>query len=188
MERKEEGMSERTLRAPEDAAIFESTVSVSCPAPAEVVYDLIADLSTHLEWNGRRQPRKTRLETLVAPSGPATVGTEFTSTGTDHSARFADRSVVTEADRPAVFEFVTEARRSPKRGTTTEMTNVNRYEIEAEGSGCRVTYRSRIVRIMNMPFIGRFPLTRKLVLAEGKKQIRSTLRNLSSVAQEKGGS
>ena len=31
----------------------------SSQAPAEAVYDLLADISSHLEWAGRRQPRKS---------------------------------------------------------------------------------------------------------------------------------
>ena len=50
-------------------------------APAEAVYDLLADIGSHLEWGGRRQPRKTyRLLSVEGPSGAATIGTEFRST------------------------------------------------------------------------------------------------------------
>src|SRR5438094_297062 len=83
-----------------------------CGAPAEDLYDLLADLQSHLEWAGQRQLETTRLLTLEAPPTPAGVGTEFFSTGSDGKvARWSDRSVVTEATRPEVFEFVTEGRR-----------------------------------------------------------------------------
>jgi hypothetical protein len=59
----------------------------SCRAPAEVVYDLLADLHSHLDWAGQRQRETTWLLTV---------------------ARWSDRSVVTEATRPEVFEFVTD--------------------------------------------------------------------------------
>ena len=86
---------------------FEGTSS----APPEGVYELLADLRSHLDWAGQRQLETTRLLTMNAPSGPATVGTEFRTTGSDGKvARFSDRSVVTEATRPQVFEFVTESR------------------------------------------------------------------------------
>jgi len=63
-------------------------------APADVVYDLLADLQSHLEWSGRRQLETTRLLTMTAPPGPAGVGTEFFTTGSDGKvARWADRSV-----------------------------------------------------------------------------------------------
>jgi hypothetical protein len=41
----------------------------SCRAPAEVVYDLLADLQSHLDWAGQRQGETTRLLTLAAPPG-----------------------------------------------------------------------------------------------------------------------
>jgi hypothetical protein len=90
----------------------------SCRAPAEVVYDLLADLQSHLDWAGQRQlETTTRLLTLTAPPGPAGVGVEFLSTGSDGKlARWSDRSVVTEATRPEVFEFVTDGRRRGKPG------------------------------------------------------------------------
>ena len=46
----------------------------SCRAPAEAVYDLLADLQSHLEWAGERQLETTRLLTMEAPQAPATVG------------------------------------------------------------------------------------------------------------------
>ena len=55
----------------------------SCRAPATVVYDLLADLPSHLEWGGQRQGETTRLLTLQAPQGPASVGVEFA----DHRVR-----------------------------------------------------------------------------------------------------
>jgi hypothetical protein len=92
--------------------------AAACTAPAEVVYDQLADLASHLEWAGATQSEITRLLTLDAPSGPATVGVEFFTTGTDgRVARWTDRSVVTEATRPEVFEFVTQARRDGKPGS-----------------------------------------------------------------------
>jgi hypothetical protein len=52
-------------------------------APAEAVYDLLADLHSHLEWAGQRQLETTRLLTMEAPPGPAGIGTEFFTTGSD---------------------------------------------------------------------------------------------------------
>ena len=42
---------------------------------------------------------------------------------------FIDTSVVTEATGPSLFEFVTEARLSTKKGKVVEWTLVHRYEI-----------------------------------------------------------
>src|SRR5919106_2431781 len=112
----------------------------SCRAPAEVVYDLLADLQSHLEWAGQRQRETTRLLTLTAPPGPAGVGVEFLTTGSDGKvARWSDRSVVTEATRPEVFEFVTDGRRQGKPDSRPWLsTAVHHYELAQEAEGCRV--------------------------------------------------
>ena len=105
-------------------------------APAEIVYDRLADVRNHLEWGGTMQPKDNfRLLSIDAPEGPALVGTEFQSTGADAMGRFADSSVVTEATRPSVFEFVTEARLSTKKGKVVEWTNIHRYELTPAGRG-----------------------------------------------------
>jgi hypothetical protein len=135
--------AERSLvRKPFQALRFEGKTEAS----AEAVYDVLADLGSHLEWAGARQAETTRLLTMEAPTGPATVGTEFVSTGSDGKiARFADRSVVTEALRPAVFEFVTDSRRQGKPGSRPwHVTMVHHYQIEREPTGCRVTYTEEI--------------------------------------------
>jgi len=105
-------------------------------SPAEVVYDLLADLRSHLVWAGERQGKKTRLVSLEAPEGPAGVGTEFRTEGTDPMGQFTDFSVVTEATRPRVFEFVTEACLQTKKGKRVDWTNVHRYELVSEGGSC----------------------------------------------------
>jgi hypothetical protein len=43
----------------------------SCRAPAEVVYDLLADLQSHLEWPGRRPWLCTAVHRyVIAPAAP----------------------------------------------------------------------------------------------------------------------
>jgi len=110
-------------------------------APPEAIYDSLADLSTHTIWGGRKQLYNFRLKTLEAPPGPATVGTSFTSTGTVPMSlrRFEDHSKVTLAQRPHVFEFVTDAAiRRGKRSMAA--TYRHRYEIAATTEGSKVTY------------------------------------------------
>ena len=158
-------------------------------APADVVYNLLAEIGTHLEWAGTMQPKETfRLLSIEAPEGPASVGTEFSSTGADPMGRFADSSVVTEASRPGVFEFVTEARISTKKGNVIEWTNIHRYEIAPRAQGCRISYMLRVVRISELPgemAMFRIPGLRSLGLKISGSFARRGLRNLALLAEER---
>ena len=160
-------------------------------APADAVYDLLADIRSHLEWAGNRQPKKNfRLLSVEAPEGPASVGTEFQSTGADAMGRFADSSVVTEASRPSLFEFVTEARLSTKKGKVVEWTNVHRYELAPQAEGCRVSYTLRTVRISELPgamAMFKVPGLRGLGLKISGSYARKGLRNLARMAEERAG-
>ena len=158
-----------------------------CRASAEAVYDQLADIRRHLEWGGTMQPKKSfRLLSIEAPAGPATVGTEFRSTGADGMGVFADASVVTEASRPSLFEFVTEARLTTKKDAVVEWTNVHGYELTSEAAGCRITYTFRIVRISALPGllgIFRIPGLRALGLKISASYVRLGLRNLAAMAE-----
>ena len=113
-------------------------------APPGAVYDLLADLRSHLEWAGTRQPSVFRLTSLAAPAGAATAGTRFTSTGSIPMSglNWHDESVVTEATRASVFEFLTEAH----AGDTVARYR-HRYEIAPAVAGSRVTYTMTQERI-----------------------------------------
>lgn len=156
-------------------------------APAEAVYDLLADLPSHLAWAGAKQSETTRLLTMEAPAGPATVGTEFVTTGSDGKvARFADRSVVTEAIRPAVFEFVTESRREGKPGSRPWLlTIVHRYEIDSVAAGCNVIYTEEIVRASGAPRPFTVPGLRKVVFRIAARYMRRGFDALLAMAQER---
>ena len=160
-------------------------------APAEVVYDLLSDIRTHLEWAGTRQPKEHfRLLSVEAPEGPASVGTEFTSTGADPMGRFDDSSVVTGASRPGLFEFVTEARLSMKKDRLVEWTNIHRYEIAGHDEGCSISYMLRVVRISDLPgemAMFKIPGLRSLGLRISGSFARRGLRNLARLAEERAG-
>src|SRR5260370_7584735 len=115
-------------------------MSLACKAKPEDVYDLLADLKTHLVWGGARQSSDFRLLSLQAPPGPATVGTTFSSTGTIPMSvrRWKDRSTVTAADRPRTFEFITEARAGDRNAMTARYRH--RYEISSDPAGSPVPY------------------------------------------------
>jgi hypothetical protein len=161
----------------------------SCRAPAEVVYDLLADLQSHLEWAGQRQLQTTRLLTLAAPPGPAGVGVEFLSTGSDGKvARWSDRSVVTEATRPAVFEFVTDGRRQGKPGRRPWLaTAVHRYVIAPETDGCQVTYTEDLTRLEGAPWMLRTPGVSRIVFLVSAKYMRRGFVGLLALAEERAG-
>jgi hypothetical protein len=130
----------------------------------ERVYDLLENLGNHLEWAGRRQWWNFRLLALDSPPGPARVGTEFSSVGRIPltGPRWHNRNVVTEADRPRVFEITTEGRIPWPRGAAGEGTFINRYEIDAAGDATRVVYTMRQLRFRNPPWGMRYPLLREL--------------------------
>ncbi len=88
---------------------YEMVLDARCDAPPTAVYDLLADLATHLDWAGRQQRRGFRLTALRA-DGPMRTGAQFTSVGSMPMTRtrWQDRSVVVRADRAAVFEFHTD--------------------------------------------------------------------------------
>ncbi len=161
----------------------------SCPAPAESVYDLLADLRSHLEWAGQRQLETTRLLILQAPPGSAGVGTEFLSTGSDGKvARWSDRSVVTEATRPEVFEFVTEGRREGKPGSRPWLsTAVHRYELASEPIGCRVTYTQELTRLVGAPRVLLAPGISRIVFRISAKYMRRGFDALLALAEERAG-
>ena len=161
---------------------FEVRLEVECAATAEVVYDLLADLDRHLEWGGRDQKKTYRLTSMDAPPAPAIVGTEFRTTGVDPGGTFTDASVVTEATRPEVFEFVTEARQQPKRGEAIVWTNVHRYEIAPRDGGCTVRYSISVMRLSRRPWwMNR--LGRTLVRIFGGANARVGLKNLVRMAE-----
>ena len=160
----------------------------SSKAPAGAVYDLLADIPSHLEWGGRQQKKKYRLLSIVAPEGPARVGTEFASTGADAMGEFADSSVVTEATRPGLFEFVTEAKLSTKKGPVVEWTTVHRYEIASLGEGCRIAYTFRTVRMSELPgalVAFKIPGLRAILLRLGGSNLRKGFRNLARLAEQR---
>jgi hypothetical protein len=163
-------------------------VEATSRATTGAVYALLADLPSHTVWAGERQGKRTRLLTIDAPAGPATVGTEFRSTGSDPMGRFSDRSVVTEATPGKAFEFVTEARLTPKRGIASDWTNVLRYELEPTADGCRIVCTSRVTRISTLPgTLALFNIRglRTLGLAVSAKVSRRSVRNLGRLAEER---
>jgi hypothetical protein len=161
----------------------------SSTAPPEVVYATLADIRTGLVWGGEQQNPKSRLLTMDAPEGEATVGTEWDSTGSDPMGSFRDHSVVTVADRPRLFEFRTEGHYTWKYGPAVTQV-IHRWEITPAGSGSRVRYLFRATGPVPVPAWLRIPLKtpgiRQVMLKTGPaKFIRRGLSNLLRMAESR---
>jgi len=140
---------------------YEMIMERGCDASPEDVYEVLTDLSTHLDWAGRRQYPGFRLLSLDG-NGPAKVGTEFTSVGSIPMTRrrWENHNRVVVAQPPAVLEFHTIARVARRPGKGTEGTYEHRYEIEPEGTGSRVAYHFLQTDLRNPLLRMRLPLMR----------------------------
>jgi hypothetical protein len=160
------------------------TVHEHTAAPADKVFDVLADLPGHLGWGGAEA---STLLTIDAPAGQATAGTEFTTTTEDAICRMRDSSVVTEAVRPSRFERVTEsALETKKNGTPANWLLVHRYEIESDADQSVVTYSCRLVRASALPGLLAMygiPVLRSLASLEWARASRAGLRRLIAAAE-----
>ncbi len=159
--------------------------SVSTAVPSARVYEALAHLENHTVWGGSMHKKKNfGLRTLDAPQGPASVGTEFRSTGDDPMGSFSDRSVVTESTSPSLFEFVTEGHLEPKgKGKAASDTRItHRFEIAGNGSGSTITYRAHLSRWTNAPSVLRSRALRPVAHLVLKSYARKMLRNLTTFA------
>ena len=160
-------------------------VSIKTEVTPSRIYSVLADLSTHTTWAGSMHGKKSfGLLTLDAPWGAATVGTEFTSTGIDPMGSFSDRSVVTQATSPSVFEFVTEGHLVPKKkGKPASDTRITyRFEIASDGSGSSVNYRVHMSRWTNAPSLLRSKSLQPIARIAMKSYAKKMLRNLTMYA------
>lgn len=144
-------------------AAYEMRLDASSDAAPAAVYDELADLSTHLDWGGRRQYRGFRLLSLDG-SGPMRTGSRFTSVGTVPMAlsRWENRNEVVEARAPHVVEFHTDAEVVWRSGKRTVARYEHRYEIVPDGTGSRVSYRLRQTAITDPPLRMRLPVMRTM--------------------------
>jgi hypothetical protein len=182
-------MQQKTAGARANALKRELVIAAEATGRVSVeqVYDVLADLRSHLIWAGERQRKTGRLLSLEAPPGPASVGTEFTSTGSDPMGRFTDRSVVTEATRPSAFEFVTESTFETKKGDA-EWTVVHRFDLTPGPSGCRVVYTIRVPRMSALPGMLRLfnvPVLSALIRRVSTGVARRGVRNLVALAEQR---
>ncbi len=160
-------------------------ISRLCKARPEAVYDLLADLKSHLVWAGARQTQDFHLVSLEAPPGPATIGTTFSSTGVIPMSRrrWSDRSTVSIADRPLKFEITTQA----TAGDRNAMTAVYRhtYEISPAAGGSLVTYTLTQLSITNPMLRWAIPGMRRMTWLMVPMYAGRGLRNMIALAEER---
>lgn len=160
-------------------------LSRTCAAPREAVYDLLADLRSHLRWAGSEQSGDFRLLSMDAPDGPARVGSVFATTGTIpmSATRWEDRSTITVADRPSTFEFATEAH-AGRGSNAMQARYVHRYELARTSTGCTVTYTMTQERIAHPILRLALPVVRQMMWSVGIPMFAGRgLRNLIKDAE-----
>jgi hypothetical protein len=144
-------------------AAYEITFERRSKASPIDVYGVLADLSTHLDWSGKRQYPGFRLLSL-RDTGHLETGTEFTSVGSIPMAmsRWENQNHVVEARPPETLEFHTDSLVVWRSGKRTEARSEHRYEIRPDSTGARVVYRIRQTAITNPPLRMRLPLMRTM--------------------------
>jgi uncharacterized protein YndB with AHSA1/START domain len=103
-------------------------ISLHIDAPAERIYDLVADVTQMGRWS----PECTGGTWLDGAGGPA-VGARFKGSNKRGLMRWSTKCVVTKADRPSAFEW-----------QVSESGMLWGYRFEADGAGTLVTeYRQQ---------------------------------------------
>lgn len=161
---------------------FRATVATK--ADPGRVYALLADLPTHLIWNGEQAvDRNFRLLSLEAPAGEAAPGTQFSSTGSNIlSMRFVDRSVVVEALPGTAFVFDTTSELHRKHRPTWHARFVHRYHLDRSGGGTTVAYTCEVWPKNYVPWWLKPPL-RPMMRVSVARAIRRNMRNLAAMAE-----
>lgn len=169
----------------------EYVVTTWSAAPPDAVYDVLADLSTHIDWSGRQLgDRAERLLSIDAPPGLARVDMEFSSTGYTPVGTFHDRSRITTAERPSRLEYVTQSELELTSGRAMASVFANRFLIEPVGSS------SRITRSVSQPsyyapapwwahIFGWPPIALLAYWLMARSTAMATLRNLALLAEER---
>jgi hypothetical protein len=164
----------------------ELTAVARSAAPPRAVWDVLADVSTHLEWGGRRQTKHARLVAIDGPDRAIGVGDVWTSEGVELGGRWSDRSHVTEAEPGRLLVFETDGvLRPPKGGPATSRWR-HRYELQpTEDGGTRIRYTITCVRTDLPPALFRVPPVEPLLFLGAKATSRRGVRNLASMAEER---
>jgi hypothetical protein len=179
-------LTTKDLAAPEAEHMLRFAASVTSAASPQAVYDVLADVRTHLVWAGTQAPNKGfRIMTLDAPEVPAVAGTRFTSTGAGNAKEtdvFHDTSTVSEAVPGRVFAFGTDARLARGRGETWLTHFEHRYALRPEGTGTRIEYTCDVSRGSYRPY-WLHPVMRPMTRAMVTRLMTRHLANLARFAE-----
>jgi hypothetical protein len=173
------------MKSREPIVTFRASIPVN--ATPEAVYDVLADVSTHLVWEGRDAREKVfRLLSLEAPSGRATVGTRFSSTGANIlRSTFHDQSEVVEAVPGKVFAFETESTLRRRHAKPVLAHASHRYAIDPGPRGSTIAYTCNFRLENYVPFWFRpamVPMTKRMV----ERWTRKHMANLARMAERSG--
>ncbi len=163
-------------------------VTTRSEATPDAVHAVLSDPNTHLLWAGEQAPNKAfRLLSMEAP-GAATVGTRFSSSGSNSkngSMTFHDRSVVVEAEPGRRFGFDTESTLERVRAKTWHCHFEHRYTIEPAEKGSIIGYTCAVFPKNYRPWWLRTllrPMTKLMVQSMHAKHMV----NLSKLAEGSG--
>lgn len=155
-------------------------------APPAAVYDVLADLNTHLAWAGEEARRRGfKLVSLDAPRGQATVGDRFSShgrAGARGTGTFVDASIVVEAEPGRRFGFDTQSRLDRRRRPTWHVRFAHRYTLLRSGAWTIIDYTCE-VRPENYKPYWLQPGLRLMTPRMVQPMIRANLKNLARTAE-----
>ena len=161
------------------------TVRVAVPSRAsrEAVYELLAELDTHLVWAGTRAPRSDfRLLSIEAPQRRAVVGDRFSSDGASANGTFHDRSLVVEAEPGARFGFDTESTLERRHGPTWHARVTHRYTVAETDDGVTIVYTNELWPENYVPYWLK-PGVRRMARILARRFTRANLENLARMAE-----
>jgi len=129
------------------------------------------------------------IDSMSISPNPTYVGqyTSFYATGTDADGSWDDHSVVTQAERPRVFEFVTEGQASDKAGRVKfRQTVVYRYEISPRDTGSAITFVVQPTELGGeFASLAKAPVIGRLVYRLGAMTMRRGPRSLATLAAQR---
>jgi len=140
-------MQARSDRRPDFHCSFQLTSEL---AP-EVLFDLLADPRGCLSWHAH--PKGIEMLSVDAPPGAALEGAEVATESTMRGVPISCRTRVTEAVRPTVYATYSETL-FPPRIAYKKLISTERYVLEPDGTGSRVTYETTMTRqLRGFPYI-----------------------------------